>query len=951
MNPLLQLQNFGQSIWLDYIRRGMFASGQLKRLIDEDGLRGMTSNPSIFEKAIDGSQDYSEAIRALALEGKSAQEIYQSLSIEDIQTAADTFMPLFQDSGGQHGFVSLEVSPLLARDTQGTIEEARRLWNTVSRPNVMIKVPATLEGIPAIEQLISEGINVNITLLFSIPHYRKVAQAYLAGLETRALNGLPLGSIRSVASFFLSRIDVLVDPLLEKIIQKDGDKETNDQAKMMLGNVAVSSAKIAYMLYNDLFQTERFKKLEESGAQPQRLLWASTSTKNPAYSDVKYVEALIGRDTVNTLPLETLNAYRDYGSPEARLEEDLDEAQYILDHLLDIGIDLDDVTDQLEREGIDKFIQPFKKLMETLEKKRKEALGEPIDRQIFSLGHMQADFEDRLLQLHQAEFLRRFWRKDASLWKHAEDQQDLIRNMMGWLHVTEKMEENLPSIQDFVDEIHVAGFKQVVHMGMGGSSLAPLVFQRSFTSGKNGLPLIVLDTTDPETLLHIEAEIPLKETLFIVASKSGTTAEPLAFADYFYTKLKKLKGSRAGENFVVITDPDTPLVKQAHERGYRRVFVNFPDIGGRYSALSYFGLVPAALTGIDTNELLARALRMLHACSESTNESENPGLVLGAALGELAIHHQRDKVTFLMPRSIQTLGMWLEQLLAESTGKEGSGLLPIAGEPLFSPEEYSTDRLFAYFRLEGAIDAAQEKLVTKLEELGHPVVTFRMNDQLDIGEEFFRWEFATAVAGSILEINPFDQPNVQESKNNTHQLLKAIEEKGQLPDEEPVLVETPLSLYSSEAASSMSDAIQTFLSQADEDYYFAIMAFLPENEPITGALQDLRQFITSATKLPTTLGYGPRFLHSTGQFHKGGKNNGLFLQLTWQHAEEAQVPDKPYTFGQFQDAQARGDLQALLQHDRRVLRIDLGRDVIKGMDALRMAFKQAIAAISGQLNP
>ncbi len=330
---------------------------------------------------------------------------------------------------------------------------------------------------------------------------------------------------------------------------------------------------------------------------------------------------------------------------QRRLEDNLDEAQYILDHLSDIGIDLDDVTDQLEREGIDKFVQPFEKLMETLENKRKEALGEPLDKQIFSLGHMEADFEDRLLQLRQGEFLRRFWRKDASLWKHEEEQQDQIRNMMGWLHVTEKMEENLAAIQDFVDEIHAAGFRQVVHMGMGGSSLAPLVFQRSFSAVENGLPLIVLDTTDPETILRIEEEIRLKETLFIVASKSGTTAEPLAFAEYFYTKLKKLKGPRAGENFIVITDPGTPLVKQANERSYRRIFVNFPDIGGRYSALSYFGLVPAALMGVDTSELLARALRMLHACSECTNESENPGLVLGAAMGELAVHHQRDKVT------------------------------------------------------------------------------------------------------------------------------------------------------------------------------------------------------------------------------------------------------------------------------------------------------------------
>jgi transaldolase/glucose-6-phosphate isomerase len=946
MNPLLQLQKYGQSVWLDYIRRGMFASGQLQSLIEEDGLRGMTSNPSIFEKAIDGSQDYTQAIRALALEGKSAQEIYQSLSIEDIQNAADIFMPLYQDSGGQHGFVSLEVSPLLARDTAGTIEEAHRLWNAVSRPNVMIKVPATLEGVPAIEQLISEGINVNVTLLFGLPRYRKVVQAFVAGLETRALNGLPLANTRSVASFFLSRIDVLVDPLIEKIIKKDGDKETNDQAKMMLGNVATSSAKIAYTIYEDLFQTERFKKLAEVGAQPQRLLWASTSTKNPAYSDVKYVEALIGRETVNTLPLETLNAYRDHGSPKARLKENLNDAQYILDHLSDIGIDLDDVTDQLEREGIEKFVQPFERLMETLEKKRKEALSEPIDRQVLSLGNMRADFEDRLLQLHQGEFLRRMWRKDASLWKHSKDEQDQIRNMMGWLHVAEKMEENLAEILDFVDEIHVAGFRQVVHMGMGGSSLAPLVFQRSFPLGENGLPLLVLDTTDPDTVLRIQEEIPLKETLFIEASKSGTTAEPSAFASYFYTKLKKLKGERAGENFIAITDPGTLLVKRAQERGYRRVFVNFPDIGGRYSALSYFGLVPAALMGVDTNELLARALRMLHACSECTEESKNPGLVLGAALGELAVRHQRDKVTFMMPQSIQALGMWMEQLLAESTGKENSGLLPIAGEPLLDPTDYSSDRIFAYFRLEGEIDSEQEKLIRELKKLDHPVITIQLADRLDIGEEFYRWEFATAVAGSILEINPFDQPNVQESKDNTNALIKTIRDKGKLPEEQPELVEPPLSLYATDSANNMADAIQSFLRQADEDYYFAIMAFLPENEALTESLQELRHFISTVTHLPTTLGYGPRFLHSTGQFHKGGKNNGLFLQLTWQHAKDTQVPEEPYTFGQFQDAQARGDLQALLRHDRRVLRIDLGGDLIKGIDTLRIAFKQAIAAIS-----
>jgi glucose-6-phosphate isomerase len=357
------------------------------------------------------------------------------------------------------------------------------------------------------------------------------------------------------------------------------------------------------------------------------------------------------------------------------------------------------------------------------------------------------------------------------------------------------MEENLREINAFKNEILNAGFRHVLHMGMGGSSLTPLVFERVFTPASDALPLTVLDSTDPATILKIEKALPIADTLFIVASKSGTTAEPLAFADYFYQKVKQIKGERAGENFCVITDPGTPLVKQAQERAYRKTFLNFADIGGRYSALSYFGLVPAALMGIDVTELLARALRMMHACASCVPAHENPGLVLGAALGELAKNNKRNKVTFLVPEALSPLGMWLEQLLAESTGKEGAGLLPVAGEPLGVPTVYEQDRVFVYIRMKNTVDNVLECGVSSLSEAGQPVITIFLDDLLDLGQEFFRWEIATATAGAILGINAFNQPNVQESKDNTNRLLATVRDQGKLPEAKPSLIEDPLKFY------------------------------------------------------------------------------------------------------------------------------------------------------------
>jgi glucose-6-phosphate isomerase len=563
-----------------------------------------------------------------------------------------------------------------------------------------------------------------------------------------------------------------------------------------------------------------------------------------------------------------------------------------------------------------------------------------IDGQELSLGKYRPMMDERLGNLDNQEFCFKLWHKDAGLWKADPKVQEQIRNSLGWLHVAGKMEENLDVLYEFVREVQAAGFSHVVHMGMGGSSLAPLVFERTLKPSRRGLPLTVLDTTDPATIRRIERDVPIKDTLFIVASKSGTTAEPLAFGEYFHARVKEMKGEKAGGNFVAITDPETPLVAVAEKRGFRRTFLNFRDIGGRYSALSYFGLVPAALMGVDVAEMVIRALRETHACASWIPALENPGIKLGLVMGELA-RRGRDKVTFLIPRPIGALGMWLEQLLAESTGKEGRGLLPVTGEPVGAPSVYGDDRLFVYISLKDDVDKNLESGVAALHDAGHPVVTIRMDDVLDLGRQFFRWEIATATAGAVLEINAFDQPNVQESKNNTNRLLEVVRAQGRLPEDKPSLEEGPLKLYAGDAGRTVSETLAHFFAQARPHDYIALHAYWPETPETERSLQRIRVLLRDNLHLATTVGYGPRLLHSTGQFHKGGPNTGLFVQLTAEYKEDVPIPGEPYGFGVFKQAQAMGDMEALKKHGRQVLRIHLD-ELTRGLPAIEGAVQTAL---------
>jgi transaldolase / glucose-6-phosphate isomerase len=944
-NPLLRLLDEGQSIWLDSIRRRQIRSGELEKLIDEDGLRGETANPTIFEKAISGSSDYDEQISQLADQGLDANAIYERVATDDVRMACDVFRPLYDQLDGTDGFVSLEVSPKLAYNTQGTIEEVRRFWKIVDRPNLMIKIPGTKEGVPAIEQALYEGMNINITLLFAVEAYEAVAWAYVRALERRVAEGKPIDRLASVASFFVSRIDTLADKLIDDRLKNDQVPQTPRTAggqeygalNSLKGKLAIANAKIAYERFKKIFTDPRFQALQAKGAKVQRPLWASTSTKNPAYSDVMYVEELIGPDTVNTLPLETLLAFKDHGHVERTVDKDVDQARAQIQKFESLGLSLQAVTDQVLKEGVDKFDQSLDQLLQVIDQKRTAIKQGVSPRASAALGGDGKGVAQRLEEVKKNDLAQRLWQYDASLWTQNPEHQAKIRNRLGWLTVATAMKQQIRALQDFTDEVIADGFKHVLLLGMGGSSLAPEVMQYTFGIAPGHPNLAVLDTSDPATIHEYLRELNPHDTLYLVSSKSGATLETLSFYRYYYEHVCEAKGDKAGASFVAITDPGTPLEKLAKERGFRRIFANPADIGGRYSALSYFGLVPAALMGVDLGKLLDRAAGMMRACEVGVPAEHNPGLGLGMTLGEL-YSQGRDKITFVLSPQVQKFGSWLEQLLAESTGKasettgQGEGLVPVDGETLGPPEVYGDDRVFIYLRLDGDENDGLDKGVAALEQAGQPVVRLSLSDPYALGGEFFRWEFATAVASALMGINAFDEPNVAESKENTQRVLDEYKEACKLPESNPIFSQNGILLYWNQAHGQherLEDYVREFLDQTRPHDYIALMAYLTHSPASDHAFATSRVELRARYHTATTLGYGPRFLHSTGQLHKGGTNEGVFIQITGTDLKDASIPGEEYTFGVLKEAQALGDLQALHDHQRRVIRLHLaeGTDV------------------------
>jgi transaldolase/glucose-6-phosphate isomerase len=935
MMPLLELIKYGQSYWLDNLTRTMIKNGELKQRVDTQGLRGITSNPAIFNKAISTSKDYDAQIAQLVRQDSAIEDIYEQIVVTDVQDACDILRPVYDASAAEDGYVSLEVSPYLAHDTDGTMQEARRLFQAVNRPNVFIKIPGTPAGVPAIEQMLYEGININITLLFSVQSYEAVAQAYIKAMERRVAESKPVQKVASVASFFLSRIDVLVDQLLGHRLQPALSQGNGPRPQQLMGQVAVANAKLAYQSFQRLFAGARWQALAAQGARVQRPLWASTSTKDPLYRDVCYVEPLIGPHTVNTMPDETIAAFADHGVivPNS-VEADLERSVQVLRDLAAVGIDLDSVTQQLLHEGVQKFIDPFDALMRTLANKRRETLGERAGSQTMALGKLKAVVSAAHTALNNRQYTRRLWARDALLWQDDASQIATINQRLGWLDSVTTMRHNVHDITAGAEDVRQAGMRHVVLLGMGGSSLCPEVCRETFGSAPGWPELLMLDNTDPAAVQEVAAQIDPARTLFIVASKSGTTTETQCFYKYFYERIGQQGVTQPGAHFMAITDPGTPLAEEARRQKFRRCFENPPDIGGRYSALSYFGLVPMALLGIDIDTILARARHMALSSGPFIPADANLGVSLGAALG-LAAQQGRDKVTFVLSESISAFGYWAEQLLAESTGKEGKGLVPVESESLSAPEVYGPDRLFVSLRTADSADAAIESKLVALENAGHPVIRIVIHDALDLGAEFLRWELATATAGAILGVNPFDEPNVAESKQNTSDLLHEWQQRGTFSVDRPVVQAGDIAIYGDHTRpwfprgtdSTLSAFLQAFVDLAAAPDYLALLPYFRRTEAHHQVLQTLRLALRDRRRVATTLGYGPRYLHSTGQLHKGGPNTGVFILFTANAAADLPIPEQPYGFATLQRAQALGDFRALNSKERRVIRVHLGSDI------------------------
>ena len=916
LNPIQQLGQLGQSVWYDNMYRALIDTGELQRLIDS-GVTGLTSNPTIFEKAISSSDDYDESLVAHARRSDDPQDLFEGLAVEDIRAAADLLLPIYERTEGADGFASLEVNPHLAHDTKGTIKAARRLFLALDRPNVMIKVPATPEGIPAIRDLIGRGINVNVTLIFSLEMYARVRDAYVAGLEDLIASGGDPARVSSVASFFVSRVDTSVDGLIG---------ESGGALDEYAGKAAVANAKIAYQDFKSTFSTGRFRTVADRGARVQRPLWASTSTKNPEYSDVLYVETLIGPHTVNTMPDATLAAFMEHGTARTSIEDGADEAREVISALEAGGVSMEAVTTQLMHDGVKAFADSFDELLDNIVAKRDKLLSALAAPAGASLGKALATADEAVASLEDSDAVARIWSRDHTLWSSDPTE---ITDRLGWLDVPSSMLDSVDELIEFAREVRDEGTRHVVLLGMGGSSLGAEVLGQCAESPSSlagegrvegdsnfhphlnpppsrerriieGWPeLIVLDSTIPARIASVVESIDPARTLFLVSSKSGTTIEPNMLYKFFRSVVEDVVGAKnAGNRFVAITDADTALDELAQEDGFRRVFRNRPDIGGRYSVLSYFGLVPAALIGFEVRGLLVSAVAMQSASGARIPVAAHPGAWFGAVLGSLALKG-RDKLTILTSPSLASSGLWSEQLVAESLGKDGMGIVPIAGEPVEALGRIGDDRLFVSLELAGdgsEVGALANRLVSD----GHPVVRYRIDDVSELGGEFYRWQFAVAVAGAVIGVHPFDQPDVQRAKDLTDEGLARFKSQGEAPSLASI------------------GSVEELVSGMGPGEYLAILVYLEQTPELDAALDELRSEIASKYSVPTTVGYGPRYLHSTGQLHKGGANKVAALMLTAPHTKDIDIPGESFSFGVLADAQASSDLEALRSAGRRV---------------------------------
>lgn len=904
-NNSIRLHEFGQSVWLDNIRRGLIKNGQLAKEIERGVIRGITSNPSIFCKAIKDSHDYDNALTSMALSCINEEEIFFQLMVEDIRDAADLFRDLYVKSGGNDGFVCLEINPYFAHDACKTIEQAKQIWKAVNRPNLMIKIPATDEILPVITNLTAAGINLNLTLIFSPEKYKKCAYAYIDGLRKRMENGDSLEKIRSVASVFVSRADTKTDTLL---IEKGVSSQN------LLGKTGIRTAQRIYNISIDIFGDDNFDDIKAAGGKAQRVLWASTSTKNPLYKPTYYVEALVGSDTVTTLTPVTLDSLMKSSNIRPVLpvlDSEIDEFFVSLEKT---GINIQDVYLQLEDEGISGFTFDYSEALSSIKSHCKL-----IRNRIGKLNDLLVSAYERF---NQESIMRRIFSKDPTVWTYDTTAFSEIRNRLGWLDTYKNTEGNIPDYISLRNKLKKEQISKIILLGTEESSLAAEVIAKIFDK-ESDIKLQVVDTTDPVQITEIRKSLDLKETIFIVCSKSGASIEINSLLRYFYEITSDYFGENAGKRFIAITDPGSRLETVAEDLGFRQLFLSDPSSGGRFSALTPFGIIPAILIGLDPQRITPKVREMMLNCSPSLPAYRNEGLSLGIFIGAAA-EIGKDKLTIISDPSFEPFTIWIEQLIAQSSGKNGKGIIPVINEPQLQGRPYAEDRVFVYINSDNS-HAAE---ISQIKKQGHPVYEILIDDQYDLFGEFYRWETAAAAACAILGVNPFDHPDALASKTLTNAKLAEYRENRSLSDMQAVWSDNNIEVFTNCPSEnvfeneSYNDIITNFIKQADAGKnYIAINAFLPQNEEMLIWLQKLRKTLLECTGCATTIGFGPRFLHTAGQLHKGGANLGYFIQVAADYNEDTAIPDEIYGFKILERAQALAEIECLRDRERKVIQI------------------------------
>jgi len=725
---------------------------------------------------------------------------------------------------------------------------------------------------------------------------------------------------------------VKIESKVAEIIQSG--KVSESEIQPYLGKLGVLNAVYAYEEFDISKNTERFMKIADKGGNIQRPLWASTGTKNANYSDVLYIEGLLLPYTVNTVPPKTLNAFLDHGRCDVvDYSSGKSKFEIIENKLKNFGVNFEEVWIELEEEGVAAFISAQNDIFEAINNQHGYFQR--------SLGGLDAQIKERMETLKTRDFSAKFFAPDAALWTTEPSEVDEVLHRLGWIEAPISGKAIIDEADALLKELKKDGFIHALVLGMGGSSLAPEIFSKIFkdgeTSEEGGLDLSILDSTDPIQIDEKIHEIPIEKTLFIISSKSGTTAEVRALLDYFWKLIEEEDEHSPGEHFIVITDPGTPLERLGLEKKFRKVFKAAPNVGGRYSALIAFGIVPAVLAGIDGHRLLKAADHMRIKCSKLTPIEKNPGFALGSVIAE-AYFNNRDKVTILTDPIYSAFGSWLEQLIAESSGKSGKGILPIDREPIVPAANYSNDRVFYYLRSSGKLDG----LVDALVDLNHPVLVSHLADKFDLAAEIYKWEIAISAACSFIQVNPFNQPNVQESKSITHGMINAYKKNPILKESNLIFSSNEYSVYGKmeieKKEKTTKEITEEFLTINMGDY-ISINAFLPRIEAYENVLQQIRKHLLNTYSVPVTLGFGPRFLHSTGQLHKGGKNNGLFLIISQKPPIDFEIPGEGMNFSILEKAQALGDMQALEQNNRRVLRIHIKQKTLLETDLIKNIFE------------